>query len=75
MSYYMKRMAPIFFAAFFGLTSCTESKSSNAEEEAELTKMDSTSKEVKETTAKLETETEKVEASLEKLDEEFETAK
>jgi septal ring factor EnvC (AmiA/AmiB activator) len=74
MNRYIKRIAPILFAAIFGLASCTESKTSS-EEEAELTKMDSTSKEVKETTAKLETETEKVEASLEKLDEEFETAK
>jgi hypothetical protein len=74
MNYYIKRIAPIFFAAILGLTSCNESKTTS-EEEVQITQMDSTSKEVKETTAKLEAETEKVEASLEKLDEEFETAK
>jgi septal ring factor EnvC (AmiA/AmiB activator) len=74
MNYYIKRIAPMFCAAIFTLASCTETKTTT-EEEVEITKMDSTSKEVKETTAKLEEETEKVEESLEKLDEEFETAK
>lgn len=71
----MKRIAPVLLAAIIGLASCQDSKPKNPEEEAEITKMDSTSKEVKETNAKLEEETAKVEASLEKLDEQFETAK
>jgi septal ring factor EnvC (AmiA/AmiB activator) len=74
MTYYFKRLAPIAFAAIFMISSCKESKTNN-EENVEITKMDSTSKAIKETTDKLEEQTKKVEASLEKLDKEFETSK
>ncbi len=54
------------------LFSCSESKTTNTQEEVEIKQMDSTSKEVKETTEKMEDQTKKVEESLEKLDKEFE---
>ena len=73
MTYYFKRIAPIAFAAIFLFSSCKESKT-NTEEQVEITKMDSTSKAIKEATNKLEEQTKKVEASLEKLDKEFETS-
>ncbi len=68
----IKRIAPALFAAFLIFSSCTESKSTNTQEQTEIKTMDSTSKVLKENTDKLEEQTKKVEASLEKLDAEFE---
>lgn len=63
-------LAGVFLA--FTAVACTENKTSNTKEEAEIKTMDSTSKAVKENTEKLEDQTKKVEESLEKLDKEFE---
>lgn len=68
---YIKRLAPIIFAALV-MTSCAESET-NTNEEIEITTMDSTSKVLEENTDKLEEQTKKVEESLEKLDKEFDT--
>lgn len=74
MIHYMKRIAPLAFAAAIITSSCTETKTST-QEQSEINTMDSTSKALKESTDKLEDQTKKVEASLEKLDTEFETNK
>ena len=68
---YIKKLAPIIFAALV-ITSCAESET-NSKEEIEITTMDSTSKVLEENTDKLEEQTKKVEESLEKLDKEFDT--
>ena len=72
MTKYMKRMAPIAFAAVVLASSCTETKT-NTQEQSQINTMDSTSKALKENQDKLEDQTKKVEASLEKLDKEFQT--
>lgn len=54
------------------MTSCSDSNAS-PEEKAEIDKMDSTSKAVKDSTERLEEQTRKVEDALEKLDNEFES--
>ena len=74
MIHYIKKMAPLAFAAVVICSSCSESKTST-QEKNEISTMDSTSKAVKETTEKLEDQTKKVEAALEKLDKEFEPTK
>ena len=71
MIHYIKRMAPLAFAAFIIASSCTETKT-NTQEQTEINTMDSTSALLKENTDKLEVQTKKVEESLEKLDTEFE---
>lgn len=72
MIHYIKRMAPLAFAAFIIASSCTDTKT-NTQEETEINTMDSTSALLKENADKLEAQTKKVEESLEKLDTEFET--
>lgn len=72
MIHYIKRMAPLAFAAFIIASSCTDTKT-NTQEQAEINTMDSTSALLKENADKLEEQTKKVEESLEKLDTEFET--
>ncbi len=72
MNLYIKKMAPLAFAAVIMAFSCSESKT-NTEEKTKINTMDSISKTLKENTDKLEDQTKKVETSLEKLDKEFET--
>jgi len=72
MIHYIKRMAPLAFAALIITSSCTETKT-NPQEQAEINTIDSNSRILKENTDKLEAQTKKVEESLEKLDTEFET--
>jgi hypothetical protein len=67
MIFHLKKMAFPAFAAIVFLTSCTESKTTT-EEQAEISKMDSTATAAKEAREKLENQTQKVEESLEKLD-------
>jgi len=71
MIHYIKRMAPLAFAAFVMASSCTETKT-NTQEQAEINTIDSSSRILKENTDKLEAQTKKVEESLEKMDTEFE---
>ena len=69
------RIISILFGLFLltsVLSSCGESNAS-PEEKAEIEKMDSISKAVKDSTERLEDQTKKVEDALEKLDKEFET--
>ncbi len=70
MIHYIKRMVPLAFAAVIIASSCTETKT-NTQEQAEINRIDSTSRILKENTDKLEAQTKKVEESLEKLDDEF----
>ena len=72
MIHYIKRMAPLAFAAFIIASSCSDTKT-NTQEQTEISTMDSTSALLKENADKLEAQTKKVEESLEKLDTEFET--
>lgn len=72
MIHYIKRMAPLAFAALIISSSCTEAKT-NTQEQAEINTIDSTSRVLKENMDKLEDQTKKVEESLEKLDNEFVT--
>ena len=72
MIHYIKRMAPLAFAAFIIASSCTDTKT-NTQEQTEINTMDSTSALIKENADKMEDQTKKVEESLEKLDTEFET--
>jgi hypothetical protein len=67
MIFHLKKMAFPAFAAIIILSSCTEPKTT-PEEQAEISKMDSTATAAKEAREKLENQTQKVEASLEKLD-------
>jgi len=71
MIHYIKRIAPLAFAAFIIASSCTETKT-DPQEQAEINTIDSNSRILKENTDKLEAQTKKVEESLEKLDTEFE---
>jgi len=71
MIHYIKRIAPLAFAAFIIASSCTERKTV-PQEQAEIYTIDSNSRILKENTDKLEAQTKKVEESLEKLDTEFE---
>ena len=68
----LKRLAIPALAAFVLLVSCKESKTTSQEEQ-QITRMDSTSRSIKENTEKLDAQTKKVEESLEKVDKEFET--
>ncbi len=70
MIHYIKRMVPLAFAAVIAASSCTETKT-NTQEQAEINRIDSTSRILKENTDKLEVQTKKVEESLVKLDDEF----
>jgi hypothetical protein len=70
MIHYIKRMAPLAFAALIIASSCTQT-TTNTQEQAEINTIDSTSTILKENTDKLEAQTKKVEKSLEKLDTEF----
>ncbi len=70
MIHYIKRMVPLAFAAVIIASSCTETKT-NTQEQAEINRIDSTSRILKENTDKLEAQTKKVEESLVKLDDEF----
>lgn len=79
MLHYIKKMAPLAFAAII-MSSCadTETKKLSAEESAEETEMvmmDSTATTVKENTSALEAQTKKVETSLESIDAEFDSTK
>lgn len=72
MNHYIRKTAPLVFAAIIMTASCSESKT-NSEEQTEISTIDSTSKAVKENTDKLDEQTKKVEESLEKLDKEFDS--
>lgn len=72
MNHYLKRLAFPALAVIIMSTSCSESKTTSAEE-TRIKTMDSTSRSIKENTEKLDAQTKKVEESLEKLDTEFET--
>ena len=71
MIHFIKRIAPLAFAAVIIFSSCSQSKT-NTQEEAQINTMDSTAKAAKESADKMAAQTKKVEASLEKLDSEFE---
>jgi hypothetical protein len=70
MMHYPKGMASLFFAVIL-LSSCSDTKIT--EETIQISKMDSTSKILKEQHDKLEEQTKKVEASLDKMEHEFES--
>ena len=70
MNTYIKRMLSLACAGLLLFSSCSD-KTSNKEEETEISVMESTSKAVKDSTDKLEEQTKKVEEALEKLDKEF----
>ena len=69
---YVRKMAPLLFAAVL-MASCSGS-STSTEEQTEITQMDSTAKAAEEATDKLEEQTKKVEANLENLDAETDSA-
>ena len=70
MSNKIKWFSYLGFVGVLAGASCTENKTSSSEE-IEISKMDSTSKVVKDAVDKLEEQTKKVESSIEKLDDEF----
>ncbi len=75
MLYYIKRMAPVAFAAIF-MVSCTDNATKKpSTEETEIVTMDSTTTKVEENTSALEAQTKKVENALESVDTEFDTKK
>ncbi len=65
MIHYIKRMAPLAFAAFSIASSCTDTKT-NTQEQTEINTMDSTSALLKENADKLEDQTKKVEPTTKK---------